>query len=201
MKTAVNSLGRIVPLEVPGAGAFEPYSSPFGQNSGGLGNALRAEAGARRRPVPRQACEIPARRDRKVRPARRHDDIVPPPPAQRRRGHSDGARRARGDGLQESDLRAELDSRRPRLRGGLYKERPHRQALHLRRARQARAAAFERRGRHSGNHPQPRRTRARDRRRLDSDRRRLPRGPGLRLASATSTACRGRRPAARSATR
>lgn len=29
MKTVVNSLGRIVPLEVPGAGAFEPYVSPF----------------------------------------------------------------------------------------------------------------------------------------------------------------------------
>ena len=131
--------------------------------------------------MPRQAREISARRDRKVRPARRHDDILPPPSAQRRRRHPDGSRRAQRDGLQESDLRAELDSRRPRLRGGLYKERPHRQALHLRRARQARAAAFERRGRHSGNHPQPRRTRARDRRGLDSDRRRLPCGPGLRL--------------------
>lgn len=29
MKTAVNSLGRTVPLEVPGVGAFAPYVSPF----------------------------------------------------------------------------------------------------------------------------------------------------------------------------
>ena len=29
MKTAINSLGRVVPLEVPGVGEFAPYSSPF----------------------------------------------------------------------------------------------------------------------------------------------------------------------------
>ena len=33
MKTAVNSLGRTVPLEVPGVGAFAPYSTPFGRIS------------------------------------------------------------------------------------------------------------------------------------------------------------------------
>ena len=33
MKMAVNSLGRTVPLEVPGVGAFAPYSTPFGRIS------------------------------------------------------------------------------------------------------------------------------------------------------------------------
>ena len=29
MKTTVNSLGRIVPLEIPGVGSFAPYTTPF----------------------------------------------------------------------------------------------------------------------------------------------------------------------------
>ena len=52
MKTAVNSLGRIVPLEVPGAGAFEPYSSPFGR--------IAAASGMRSAPKPVRAA-VPCR--------------------------------------------------------------------------------------------------------------------------------------------
>ncbi|MCD8233549.1 MAG: citrate lyase subunit alpha, partial [Cloacibacillus porcorum] len=29
MKTTVNSLGRIVPLEIPGVGSFASYTAPF----------------------------------------------------------------------------------------------------------------------------------------------------------------------------
>ncbi len=52
MKTAVNSLGRTVPLEIPGVGTFQPYASPFGkiQESSGLRSApkpIRASAPCR----------------------------------------------------------------------------------------------------------------------------------------------------------